>query len=114
MDWLDVMGRGNQVRPVNEYSPFSGFTNRVSSALLRAMADKLIPGFPESLKIAILQQKDAFDGATKEISSNQDGTDSGHQKTEGRTVLQTVLQSDISRNEVTRKIKGVCGRSSRQ
>lgn len=63
------------------------------------MADKLVPGIPEAVKIAILQQTDA------ETESLQLKSDAVVQKKGPKTVLQQVLESDVSRNEVHRKIE---------
>lgn len=81
----------------------------VIAALLRAVAEKLIPGLPESLNMAILQQTDG-DGdsdTVRELTSNTAtmtvSEDAG--KKLPKTVLQQVMQSDTARNDVTRKIK---------
>lgn len=71
------------------------------------MAEKLIPGLPESLRIAILQQKDDFDGAHTATTGIPAETAITSEETEKRTVLQTVLQSDVSRNDIARKIKSM-------
>lgn len=59
-------------------------------ALLRAMAGKLIPGIPHATRIAILQQTDEQEETFGAVL-NQD-----------KTVLEAVLSSDESRNEVVR------------
>jgi len=64
-------------------------------ALLRAMADKLVPGIPHATRIAILQQTDA------DTNGNLD-PGSGNQHA---TVLERVMGSDTSRNEVIRKME---------
>lgn len=79
-------------------------------ALLRAMAEKLIPGLPDSIKISLLQQTDELDDLQSEspdvssLSLDPEKTEKARKK---KTVLQTVLQSDQSRNEVTRKIQSM-------
>ncbi|KAL4774662.1 P-loop containing nucleoside triphosphate hydrolase protein [Aspergillus nidulans var. acristatus] len=71
------------------------------STLLRAVADKLVPGIPHSTRIAILQQTDTASG---------NGHGSFHDRTEdqgaseGKLVLDYVMSSDQFRNEVTRKM----------
>ncbi|EGE08318.1 ABC ATPase [Trichophyton equinum CBS 127.97] len=81
------------------------------STLLRAMADRLIPGLPERVKIAILQQTDAeIDADSDPVSLAVRGTEALHvndepSKKEPKTVIQQVVQSDTSRNEITRKVK---------
>lgn len=82
-------------------------------AVLRALAEKLIPGVPYSTRIAILQQTDA----EIEESSKNDDVDSladslqqnGSISTSGgsgRTALKQVIASDTMRAEVERKISG--------
>ncbi|KAB8272280.1 P-loop containing nucleoside triphosphate hydrolase protein [Aspergillus minisclerotigenes] len=68
------------------------------STLLRAMADKLVPGIPHSTRIAILQQT--------ETASEEDAKDFAAEEAENKhkTVLQYVLSSDHSRNEVVQKM----------
>ncbi|KOC07161.1 ABC transporter [Aspergillus flavus AF70] len=68
------------------------------STLLRAMADKLVPGIPHSTRIAILQQT--------ETASEEDVKDFAAEEAENKhkTVLQYVLSSDHSRNEVVQKM----------
>lgn len=68
------------------------------AALLRAMADKLVPGIPHSTRIAILQQT--------ETASEEDVKDFAAEEAENKhkTVLQYVLSSDHSRNEVVQKM----------
>lgn len=60
-------------------------------ALLRAMAEKLIPGIPHATRMAILQQTDEQDDKTFGEDPNQD-----------KTVLEAVLSSDETRNEPVR------------
>ncbi|KAL4788567.1 P-loop containing nucleoside triphosphate hydrolase protein [Aspergillus varians] len=68
------------------------------STLLRAMADKLVPGIPHSTRIAILQQTDAdthesfVDGSRKQ------------EERESKPVLDYVMSSDHHRNDVTEKM----------
>lgn len=60
------------------------------TALLRAMAEKLIPGIPHATRMAILQQTDD--------QENDIGTAANQDK----TVLESVLSSDETRNEAVR------------
>ena len=62
----------------------------ILTALLRAMAEKLIPGIPHATRIAILQQTDEQEESYGAVL-NQD-----------KTVLESVLSSDESRNEAVR------------
>ncbi|KAI1958860.1 hypothetical protein LOZ58_004897 [Ophidiomyces ophidiicola] len=74
------------------------------STILRAMAEKLIPGIPNVVKIAIIQQTDAEECSLEASSlSSSHGEKSSHEKTP-KTVLQQVLESDESRNDIMRKI----------
>ncbi|KAF3481102.1 ATP-binding cassette sub-family F member 3 [Arthroderma uncinatum] len=77
------------------------------STLLRAMADRLIPGLPESVGIAILQQTDIDVDPLTLVTRNAAALEVGEvlAKKEPRTVLQQVVQSDKARNEITRKLK---------
>lgn len=62
-------------------------------ALLRAMAEKLIPGIPHSTRIAILQQSDDGTGYGEASDANAD-----------KTALEYVMSGDGSRNEVMRRV----------
>ncbi|OGM51206.1 hypothetical protein ABOM_000043 [Aspergillus bombycis] len=61
------------------------------STLLRAMAEKLIPGIPHPTRIAILQQ-----------TQDQDDSGSTYGLNLEKTVLESVLGSDEARNEAVR------------
>lgn len=65
------------------------------------MAEKLIPGIPHATRIAILQQTDA-DAKTGEDDQGTPDPAGGNQNT---TVLQQVMGSDRSRNEVIQKME---------
>lgn len=77
------------------------------------MADRLIPGLPERVKIAILQQTDVeIDADSDPVSLAVRGTEALQvndepPKKEPKTVIQQVVQSDTSRNEITRKAKSM-------
>jgi hypothetical protein len=72
------------------------------SAILKAVAEKLIPGIPIQTRISILQQ-------TSEIESNT-GSAGGESEPEpflGQfSVLETVIDRAISRNEIQYEING--------
>lgn len=89
---LGEMAPGNQVR---EALQVECCFMADGLALLRAMADKLVPGIPHATRIAILQQTDA------DTNGNLD-PGSGNQHA---TVLERVMGSDTSRNEVVRKME---------
>ena len=59
--------------------------------MLRAMAEKLIPGIPHATRIAILQQTDDQDDMVDMPESKLD-----------KTVLEAVLSSDETRNDIAR------------
>lgn len=70
-------------------------------ALLRAMADKLVPGIPHSTRMAILQQTDA------DSREGRGSFDAGNQKldeAEKKSVLDYVMGSDHHRNYVTARM----------
>lgn len=82
-------------------------------AILRALAEKLIPGVPYSTRVAILQQTDA----EIEESSNNDGIDglvdslrqNGSISTSSasqKTALEQVIASNTTRSGLERKISG--------
>lgn len=64
-------------------------------ALLKAMAEKLIPGIPHPTRIAILQQSD------NEV--NEEGSEDV-ENVKNKTVLDYVMSGDGSRNEIMRKV----------
>ncbi|KAK1139372.1 hypothetical protein N8T08_000823 [Aspergillus melleus] len=68
---------------------------RLKAALLRAMADKLVPGIPHPTRVAILQQTD---------SSVQGSLQSGEEENRDKTVLEYVMSSDQHKNDLVRKI----------
>ncbi|PLB39924.1 ABC-F family ATP-binding cassette domain-containing protein [Aspergillus candidus] len=74
---------------------FIGRNGTGKSTLLRAVAEKLVPGIPYSTRIAFLQQTDAT-----EDESNDSWTGDRQM-----TVLEQVMSRDSSRNEVTRKMR---------
>ncbi|KAL5342455.1 P-loop containing nucleoside triphosphate hydrolase protein [Aspergillus crustosus] len=71
------------------------------STLLRAMADKLVPGIPHSTRIAILQQTDAETQEGRESFNIGSREPAGN---ENKSVLDYVMSSDHHRNDVTRKM----------
>ncbi|EEH09620.1 ATP-binding cassette protein [Histoplasma capsulatum G186AR] len=75
------------------------------STILRALAEKLIPGIPNSIRVSILQQTDGNQDALTEYALfATDGY--GETGTNGRrTVLQEVMRGDVLRNDVERKIR---------
>ncbi|CAK7267974.1 hypothetical protein SEPCBS119000_002822 [Sporothrix epigloea] len=65
------------------------------STILRAIADKLIPGIPEEVRIAILQQTN--DGVG--------GADDAHAAANRRTVLQEVIERATAKDELEQEIE---------
>lgn len=82
-----------------------------NAAILRALAEKLIPGVPYSTRIAILQQTDAeiesstdgIDGLANLLQQNASISSSGGSQ---KTALEQVIASDTTRSEVEKKIVG--------
>lgn len=66
------------------------------------MGEKLIPGLPETFEISLLQQTREFDDSSTPLAALPGESEKAAEK---QTVLQTVLRSDESRNELTKKIK---------
>lgn len=78
-------------------------------ALLRAMAEKRIPGIPHATRIGLLQQTDiqVEDDEDLEIGNRGvDGTTQGSSQKRDKTVLEQVMSSDRVRNELVRDING--------
>ncbi|KAI2621115.1 P-loop containing nucleoside triphosphate hydrolase protein [Hypoxylon sp. NC1633] len=77
------------------------------STLLKAIAEKLIPGIPDETRIAILQQTDVGDANTDEDPSSTLG------ENKGGTVLEEVIEQATAKQEIQREIevlsKGVEG-----
>ncbi|EAW07210.1 ABC-F family ATP-binding cassette domain-containing protein [Aspergillus clavatus NRRL 1] len=68
------------------------------STLLRAMADKLVPGIPHPTRMAILQQTEGEDSADAFAAESTEGA------RQELPVLEYVMASDQFRNEVVRKL----------
>ncbi|KAI1107752.1 P-loop containing nucleoside triphosphate hydrolase protein [Jackrogersella minutella] len=68
------------------------------STLLKAIAEKLIPGIPEEVRVVILQQTDAGDVNTDEESA------SAPIKNAGPTVLEEVIERATAKQEVQQEI----------
>jgi len=73
------------------------------STLLRAIAEKLIPGIPEETRVVLLQQT----AGGKETDHQNDGQDEASrvQKSASLTVLQEVIERATSRETVQREIE---------
>jgi hypothetical protein len=80
-------------------------------ALLRAIAEKLIPGIPLKSRIAILQQTER--GGDDEVSEENSGGDGlgkklDELKIKERSVLEEVIEKAISRDDIQREIDSNC------
>lgn len=77
------------------------------STLLRAIAEKLIPGIPEETRVVLLQQTA---GGGKESDSQDAGQNEGRQvqknESAGSNVLQEVIERATSRETVQKEIDG--------
>lgn len=92
-----LLGRNGSGKSSKEqdHSPRVWFTADGSFhylALLRAMADKIIPGIPYNTRISILQQTNSLNEGENHTEGDQDGT-----------VLAFVLNSDQVRNRTVQK-----------
>lgn len=67
--------------------------------LLKAIAQKLIPGIPQETRIAILQQTDAVE-VSADLGSSYDTGSSGS----GRTVLEEIIETATSKDELKKEI----------
>jgi hypothetical protein len=94
------MGLESQVsRPV--FMSITGHPADALVALLRAMADKLVPGIPHLTRMAILQQTDteAHEGLQAFGDERQN-----QRHDESKPVLEYAISSDHHRNEVIGKM----------
>lgn len=74
------------------------------SALLKAIAQKLIPGIPEETRVVILQQTDVGDANTDEP---HDEPSVSSAPTDGLNVLEEVIERATARQEVQKEIDGL-------
>jgi hypothetical protein len=70
-------------------------------ALLKAIAEKLIPGIPEETRVAILQQTDASNNATETRESGGANSNS-----DGPGVLEDVIERATARQALQKEIDG--------
>ncbi len=79
------------------------FINR-TAALLKAIAERLIPGIPEETRISILQQTNTLDASTDDVAQ---GDATGKKEAlHGPTVLEEVIDKATARSELEQEIKG--------
>lgn len=104
------MARGNLVSlsqqtttpPTTDRTPFT--------ALLRAIADKLIPGIPEQTRVSILQQTNTSDANTDDLPPG----DASASK-DGPTVLEDVVDKATAKSDLEQEINSKCvGHPSQQ
>lgn len=69
-------------------------------ALLRAIAEKLIPGVPEQTRVAILQQTSVEDANTDDIAGGSSAAQ------DGPSVLEAVVDKATARSELEQEING--------
>jgi hypothetical protein len=70
-------------------------------ALLRAIADKLIPGIPEQTRVSILQQTNISDANTDDLPPANPSKGSG-----GPTVLEDVVDKATAKSDLEQEING--------
>src|SRR5438034_10192700 len=72
------------------------------------MAEKLIPGLPDSVKIAILQQTDTVEEMSSDTVATQMTQEDAKPLAKGRqkTVFEQAMGVDETRNAISRKIEG--------
>ena len=72
----------------------------MAAALLKAIAEKLIPGIPEGTRVSLLQQ-------TKLTDDAPDDAKPGSKDQRGPTVLQEVVDRATAKNAVEQEIRGM-------
>lgn len=89
-----------------------GVDNAGDPAILRAIADKLIPGIAPATKISMLQQTtfQEQEQALPDLSSL--AIDEFPEKSFQQSALQYVIESDASRNDYLREVAGLIPRPS--
>ena len=86
--------------------------NACDSAILRAIADKLIPGIAPATRISMLQQTtfQEQEQALPDLSSL--AVDKSPEKSSQQSALQYVIESDAYRNNYLREVAGPIPRPS--
>jgi hypothetical protein len=108
------MGLGNLVscsrtlqwkcfRRIIIYWPVEKFKLTENVAILKAVAQKLIPGVPIPTRISILQQTDADKAAAGEVPTKNTSTSASPKL----SVLEQVIDNATSRNEIQQEIDGM-------
>lgn len=76
-------------------------------ALLRAIADKLIPGIPEQTRVSILQQTNISDANTDDLPAATPSAGTG-----GPTVLEDVVDKATAKSDLEQEINCMCSAGS--
>ncbi|KAF2155523.1 P-loop containing nucleoside triphosphate hydrolase protein [Myriangium duriaei CBS 260.36] len=93
---LEILSNAKlRLKPGQRYA-LVGRNGTGKSTLLRAIAEKLIPGISDDIRIAILQQ----------VASRQNEP-IPHTNTDGRDVLQDVVDKIVARDTIEQEIKGL-------
>ncbi|EED21426.1 ABC ATPase, putative [Talaromyces stipitatus ATCC 10500] len=106
-DGLELISNADLKLKAGVHYGLVGRNGSGKSTILRALAEKLIPGVPYSTRIAILQQTDAEveDNKNHEIDSLTESLkEPGSISTSQKTALEQVSSCDTMRTEVQRKI----------
>ncbi|GKT45664.1 putative ABC transporter ATP-binding protein YheS [Colletotrichum spaethianum] len=72
-------------------------------ALLKAIAEKLIPGIPEETRISLLQQTNVTD-ANSDLRPNDGSVEAG-ESGQGRSVLEHVIEQATAKSDVEQEIR---------
>ncbi|PGG97288.1 hypothetical protein AJ79_09274 [Helicocarpus griseus UAMH5409] len=103
-DGIEILPSADLQLKAGVHYGFVGRNGTGKSTILRAMAEKLIPGIPDNVRISILQQTGDEHGVSSGSPSSDTAGQGGIKDKNGITVLQHVMQSDGFKNEVERKI----------
>ncbi|KAA8576016.1 hypothetical protein EYC84_006179 [Monilinia fructicola] len=74
------------------------------STLLKAIAEKLIPGIPVQTRISILQQTDADLKKVHDVEGSEENANSGEERGSKLSILEDVIDRATSRNEIQHEI----------
>ncbi|KJK80332.1 hypothetical protein H634G_04571 [Metarhizium anisopliae BRIP 53293] len=97
-DGLEILSNAKLLLKEGQRYALVGRNGTGKSTLLRAIADKLIPGIPEGTRIAILQQTKLTD---------DDGDENSRQARKAEaSVLQEVIDRATARDTIEQEIKG--------
>lgn len=77
------------------------------TALLKAIAEKLIPGIPVQTRISILQQTDADLKKVHDVEGSEENANSWEERGSKLSILEDVIDRATSRNEIQHEINGM-------